>query len=49
LILALCSKNNPADVDQVFQEHPHQILRDEHFAARRVNWLPKVDNLVSLA
>jgi FkbH-like protein len=48
-ILALCSKNNPADVDQVFKEHPHQILRDEHFAARRVNWLSKPDNLVSLA
>jgi len=49
LILALCSKNNSADVDQVLKEHPHQILRDEHFAARRVNWLPKPDNLVSLA
>jgi predicted enzyme involved in methoxymalonyl-ACP biosynthesis len=36
-------------VDQVFREHPHQLLRDEHFAARRVNWLPKPDNLVSLA
>jgi FkbH-like protein len=48
-ILALCSKNNPADLDQVLQEHPHQILRDEHFAARRVNWLPKPDNLASLA
>jgi FkbH-like protein len=49
LIIALCSKNNPADVDQVLKEHPHQLLRDEHFAARRVNWLPKPDNLVSLA
>jgi len=48
-ILALCSKNNPADVDQVLKEHPHQLLRDEHFAARRVNWLAKADNLQSLA
>jgi FkbH-like protein len=48
-VLALCSKNNPADVDQVLKQHPHQLLRDEHFAARRVNWLPKADNLVSLA
>jgi FkbH-like protein len=48
-ILALCSKNNPADLDQVLLEHPHQILRDEHFAARRVNWEPKPDNLTSLA
>ncbi len=48
-ILALCSKNNPADVDEVLQHHPHQLLRDGHFAARRVNWLPKPDNLQSLA
>lgn len=49
LILAICSKNNAVDVDQVLQHHPHQILRDSHFAARRVNWLPKPDNLMSLA
>jgi FkbH-like protein len=48
-ILALCSKNNRADVDQVLKEHPHQLLRDELFAARRVNWLSKPDNLLSLA
>ena len=48
LILAMCSKNNAADVDQVLQHHPHQVLRDGHFAARRVNWLPKTDNLISL-
>jgi FkbH-like protein len=48
-VVALCSRNNPADVDQVLNEHPHQLLRDEHFAARRVNWLPKPDNLVALA
>jgi FkbH-like protein len=48
-ILALCSKNNPADLDEVLREHPHQVLRGEHFAARRVNWTPKPDNLISLA
>jgi FkbH-like protein len=49
LILALCSKNNMPDVAQILREHPHQMLRDEHFAACRVNWLSKVENLVSLA
>ncbi len=48
-ILALCSKNNPADLDEVLREHPHQVLRDRHFAARRVNWEPKPDNLAALA
>lgn len=48
-ILAMCSKNNLADVDEVLRKHPHQVLREGHFAARRVNWLPKPDNLASLA
>lgn len=48
-ILALCSKNNPEDLNEVLQHHPHQVLKSEHFAAQRVNWLPKVDNLKSIA
>ena len=48
-ILAICSKNNPEDLDEVLHKHPHQVLRDDHFAAKRVNWLPKTDNLRSLA
>ncbi len=49
IVLAMCSKNNLADVDQVLNDHTHQLLRDGHFAARRVNWIPKADNLRSLA
>lgn len=49
LVLAMCSKNNLADVDQVLQQHPHQVLKETHFVARRVNWTPKPDNLRSLA
>jgi FkbH-like protein len=48
-VLVLCSKNNPEDVDDVLKTHPHQLLKSEHFAARRVNWLPKPENLASLA
>ena len=48
-ILALCSKNNVTDLDPVLREHPHQVLREAHFAARRVNWLAKPDNLRALA
>lgn len=48
-LLALCSKNNPADVAQVLREHPHMLLRERHFAATRVNWSPKIDNLGELA
>jgi len=48
-ILVLCSKNNSADVQQVLNTHPHQVLKPEHFAAMRINWDPKTDNLVALA
>ncbi|MCX7097124.1 MAG: HAD-IIIC family phosphatase [Methylococcales bacterium] len=48
-LLALCSKNNAEDVQEVLDKHPHQLLRDEHFVARRVNWLPKSENIRSLA
>jgi FkbH-like protein len=49
LILAMCSKNNATDVDPVLKDHPHMLLREEHFAARRVNWQTKPENLASLA
>jgi FkbH-like protein len=48
-VLAICSKNNPDDLMQVLREHPHQVLREEHFAAMRVNWESKTQNLRSLA
>jgi len=48
-ILAICSKNNPQDVHEVLESHPHQVLRSRHFAAQRINWLPKHENLTSLA
>lgn len=48
-ILAMCSKNNAADVDEVLNSHPHQLLKAQHFVAKRVNWEPKPANLVSLA
>jgi FkbH-like protein len=48
-ILAMCSKNNREDVQQVLDTHPHQILRADHFASLRVNWQSKPENLRSIA
>jgi FkbH-like protein len=48
-VLALCSKNNAADVEQVLSSHPHQLIKDHHFVAKRVNWLDKATNLRELA
>jgi FkbH-like protein len=49
VLLALCSKNNLDDALAVLRHHPHQLLRESHFAALRVNWEPKSANLRALA
>jgi FkbH-like protein len=49
MLLCLCSKNNQEDVAAVFASRPEMPLRREHFAASRVNWHPKSENLKSLA
>jgi FkbH-like protein len=49
VLLCLCSKNNPADVDEVLDKHPSIVLHREHIAARKVNWTDKVSNLQAIA
>ncbi len=49
VILAIASKNNPADVDEVFASHPHMVLRREHFAATRITWGAKSASLADIA
>lgn len=49
VLLCLCSKNNPEDVDEVLDKHPASVLRREHIAARQVNWTDKVSNLQAIA
>lgn len=49
VVLALCSKNEPASVLDVLDRHPNMVLRREHFAARRINWDPKPANLQAIA
>lgn len=49
VILAVCSKNNPTDALEVLEQHPHTVLRKEHFAAMRINWVDKASNIRQLA
>lgn len=49
MILAVCSKNQEADVWAVFARNSGMALKREHLAAARINWSPKSDNLRSLA
>ncbi|GIW73799.1 MAG: hypothetical protein KatS3mg103_0321 [Phycisphaerales bacterium] len=49
ILLAVCSKNNPQDAMEVIAGHPQMILRPEHFAAMRINWTDKAQNLREIA
>lgn len=49
VLLAICSKNNPADALDVLENHPEMLLRPKHFAAVRINWTDKAQNLREIA
>ncbi|HMJ67009.1 MAG TPA: HAD-IIIC family phosphatase, partial [Candidatus Binatia bacterium] len=49
MLLCLCTKNNEADVAEVFKCRSDFPLRRDSFVAVRVNWKPKSENLKSLS
>ncbi len=49
VLLAAASKNNAADVEEVFAQHPASLLKREHFAAFEVHWEDKATSLRRIA
>jgi len=49
IILAVCSKNNDRDVLEVWDKHPELVLRKNDFAAYRINWNNKAQNITELS
>ena len=49
MLIVLCSKNNEADVWNVFAQNQDMALGREHIAGYRINWQSKSENLRSLA
>lgn len=49
VLLAIASKNNPGDLDEVFEKNPMMVLRREDFSCIRANWKPKPQNIVEIA
>ncbi len=49
VVLAICSKNNSDDAMRAISEHPGMLLRPHDFAAQRINWGDKVQNLRDIA
>ncbi|WDD98094.1 non-ribosomal peptide synthetase [Thalassomonas actiniarum] len=49
VVLCLNSKNNPEDVQQVFDQHPDMLLTMEHIVLAKVNWHAKSENIREIA
>jgi FkbH-like protein len=49
ILLAVCSKNNFDDAMEALDKHPGMLLRAKHFAALRINWTDKQQNLREIA
>lgn len=49
VLLCLCSKNDPGEVDAMLAQHPDMVLRQADIIAKEVNWSDKVVNLRKIA
>jgi FkbH-like protein len=49
VILAVCSKNDPAIAESAFKEHPEMILQRQDISAFMANWDDKAINLKAIA
>ena len=49
VILAICSKNDPAVAEAVFRDHPEMLLKRSDIAAFVANWEDKAANLRRIA
>jgi FkbH-like protein len=49
VILGIVSKNNEADVVEVFERHKHMALGKRDFALTKINWSTKAQNIAEVA
>lgn len=49
VMVAICSKNNEADVWEVFDGHDGMLLKRDHIVTHRINWQDKVSNICGIA
>ena len=49
ILLAVCSKNNFDDAMEALEKHPGMLVRAKDFAALRINWGDKAQNLREIA
>ena len=48
-LLAINSRNNEADITEVFEKHPGMVLKTDQIAAAQINWQDKAANMREIA
>lgn len=49
VIIGICSKNNPEDVEEILNSHPDMVLSNDFLTIKKVNWQDKASNLKEIA
>ena len=49
VLLGIVSKNNEGDALEIIRNHPHMVLRENCFVAKKINWKPKQENILEIA
>ena len=49
VVLAINSKNEESVAMKALEDHPDMLLRPKHFAAMKINWRDKVENMRAIA
>jgi FkbH-like protein len=49
ILLAICSKNSEDIALDAIENHPHMLLKKEHFLSIRINWNNKAQNIQEIA
>jgi FkbH-like protein len=49
ILLAICSKNSEDIALEAIENHPHMLLKKEHFLSIRINWNNKAQNIQEIA
>jgi predicted enzyme involved in methoxymalonyl-ACP biosynthesis len=48
VILAIISKNNDIDIQEMFDKHPDMVLKKDDFASLKINWSTKPQNIAEV-
>ncbi len=49
VLIGLCSKNNPEEIENVIDNHPDMTFRNSNLSIKKVNWDNKLANIQSIA